>query len=196
MRKTIAAVVALGVVWVGYIAWPPYDLLVLLDAIESRYVDTVTRHVYLDAVRISLTNQVVAAYIRRTGIQIGPLRRNIAAASIADPVVKRLVSAEALTELLAVGWPITVLPDRPPGTNGITRSTIGTIWQIFGNSEYGLGRFEVAGPAALPPRQRFSLTFRLLQWRWRMVGITLPENIQDLLADELVKAVRAPAQKP
>jgi len=196
MRKTIAAVVALGVVWVGYIAWPPYDLLVLLDAIESRDVDTVTRHVYLDAVRISLTNQVVAAYIRRTGIQIGPLRRNIAAASIADPVVKRLVSAEALTELLAVGWPITVLPDRPPGTNGITRSTIGTIWQIFGNSEYGLGRFEVAGPAALPPRQRFSLTFRLLQWRWRMVGITLPENIQDLLADELVKAVRAPAQKP
>jgi len=196
MRKTIAAVVALGVVWVGYIAWPPYDLLVLLDAIESRDVDTVTRHVYLDAVRISLTNQVVAAYIRRTGIQIGPLRRNIAAASIADPVVKRLVSAEALTELLAVGWPITVLPDRPPGTNGITRSTIGTIWQIFGNSEYGLGRFEVAGPAALPPRQRFSLTFRLLQWRWRLVGITLPENIQDLLADELVKAVRAPAQKP
>jgi hypothetical protein len=150
----------------------------------------------LDAVRISLTNQVVAAYIRRTGIQIGPLRRNIAAASIGDPVVKRLVSAEALTELLAVGWPITVLPDRPPGTNGITRSTIGTIWQIFGNSEYGLGRFEVAGPAALPPRQRFSLTFRLLQWRWRLVGITLPENIQDLLADELVKAVRAPAQKP
>jgi hypothetical protein len=107
-----------------------------------------------------------------------------------------LVSTEALTELLAVGWPITVLPDRPPGTNGITRSTIGTIWQIFGNSEYGLGRFEVAGPAALPPRQRFSLTFRLLQWRWRLVGITLPENIQDLLADELVKAVRAPAQKP
>jgi Protein of unknown function (DUF2939) len=156
----------------------------------------VTRHVYFDSVRSSLTNQVVAAYVRRTGIQMGPLRQNIAAAAIADPVVSRLVSPEALTDLLAVGWPITVLSVPPAGTSGITRSTMGTIWQIFGSSEYGLGRFEVAGPAALPPQQRFLLTFRLLQWRWRLVGVILPENIQNLLADELVKALRMPAQKP
>jgi Protein of unknown function (DUF2939) len=167
------------------------------NAIETRDVHTVRRHVSFDAVRISLTNQVVAAYVHRTGMQIGPLRRNIAAAAIADPVVKRLVSPEALTELLAVGWPITVLPDAPPGTIGVTRSTIGTIWQIFGSSEYGLGRYEVAEPSALPPQQRFLLTFRLLQWRWQLVGVVLPENIQNLLTDELVKAaLRAPAQKP
>jgi hypothetical protein len=165
MRKTMEAVLVFGLIWIGYIAWPLYDLLVLLHAIETRDVDTVTRHVYLGSVRISLTNQIVAAYVRRTGIQIGLLRRNIAAAAIADPVVKRLVSPEALTELLAVGWPITVLPDPPPGTIGTTRSPIGTIWQIFGSSEYGLGRYEVAEPSALPPQQRFLLTFRLLQWR-------------------------------
>jgi hypothetical protein len=125
----------LCLIWIGYIAWPLYDLLVLLHAIETRDIDTVTRHVYFDSVRISLTNQVVAAYVRRTGIQMGPLRRNIAAAAIADPVVKRLVSPEALSELLAVGWPITVLSDPPAGTIGITRSTMGTIWQIFGSSE-------------------------------------------------------------
>jgi hypothetical protein len=193
MRKTMAAVLVFGLVWIGYLAWPLYDLLVLLHSIETRDVDTVRRHVSFDAVRISLTNQVVAAYVRRTGIQIGPLRQNIAAAAIADPVVKRLVSAEALTELLAVGWPITVLPDAPPGTIGVTRSTIGTIWQIFENSEYGFGRFEVAGPSALPPQQRFLLTFRLLQWRWQLVGVILPENIENLLADELVKALRMPA---
>jgi Protein of unknown function (DUF2939) len=196
MRKTMVAVVVFGVIWIGYIAWPLYDLLVLVRAIETRDLNTVARHVYFDSVRISLTNQIVDAYVRRTGIQIGPLRRNIAAAAIADPVVKRLVSPEALTELLAVGWPVTVLPDPPPGTIGITRSTIGTIWQIFGHSEYGFGRFEVAGPAALPQQQRFLVTFRLLQWRWRLVSVTLPENIQNLLADELVKALRTPAQKP
>jgi hypothetical protein len=43
----------------------------------------------------------------------------------------------------------------------------------------------VTAPAALPPQQRFGLTFRLLRWRWRLVGVTLPENIQSLLADEL-----------
>jgi hypothetical protein len=196
MRKTMAIGLVLGVLWVGYIAWPLYDLLVVLHAIEIRDVETVTRHVYFDAVRISLTDQVVGAYVRRRGIQIGPLQRNIAAAAIADPVVKRLISPEALTELLAVGWPITVLPDPPPDTIGITRSTMGTIWQIFGNSEYGLGRFEVSGPRTLPPPQRFLLTFRLLQWRWRLVGVNLPENIQNLLADELHKAVQTPAQKP
>jgi hypothetical protein len=192
MRKTIATLVVLGLILIGYTAWPLYDLFVLVRAIETRDVDTVVRHVYFDQVRISLTNQVVAAYVRRTGIQISPLARSMAAAalSIADPVVKKLISPEALSELLAVGWPVAVVPDPPPGTIGITRSTMGTIWQVFANSEYGLGRFEVAAPAALPPQQRFGLTFRLLQWRWRLVAVTLPENIQNLLADELIKATR------
>jgi hypothetical protein len=55
---------------------------------------------------------------------------------------------------------------RPLDARSRGRNTIGTIWQIFGNSEYGLGRFEVAAPAALPQQQRFRLAFRLLQWRW------------------------------
>jgi len=192
MRKTIATLVVLGLILIGYTAWPLYDLFVLVRAIETRDVGTVTRHVYFDRVRISLTDQVVAAYVRRTGIQISPLARSMAAAalSIADPVVKKLISPEALSELLAVGWPVAVVPDPPPGTIGITRSTIGNIWQIFGNSKYGVGRFEVAAPAVLPPQQRFRLTFRLLQWRWRLVAVTRPENIQNLLADELIKATR------
>jgi hypothetical protein len=192
MRKTIATVVVLSLILIGYTAWPLYDLFVLVRAIETRDVGTVTRHVYFNQVRISLTDQVVAAYVRRTGIQISPLARSMAAAalSIADPVVKKLISPEALSELLAVGWPVAVVPDPPAGTIGITRSTMGTIWQVFANSEYGLGRFELAAPAALPPQQRFGLTFRLLQWRWRLVAVTLPENIQNLLADELIKATR------
>jgi hypothetical protein len=95
------------------------------------------------------------------------------ALGITDPVVKKLISPEALSELLVSGWPITVVPDPPPGTIRITWNTIGTIWQIFGNSEDGIGRFKVAAPATLPQQQGFRLAFRLLQWRWRMVGLTL-----------------------
>src|SRR5262249_20060680 len=129
-----------------------------------------------------------------SGIPIGPLTQSVASSvlGIADPVVSKLISPEALSELLSAGWPVTVVPDPPPGTVGVTRSTIGTVRQIFGNSEYGLGRFEVSAPAALPPQQRFVLTFRLLQWRWRLVGVTLPENIQNLLGDELIKRMKAP----
>src|SRR5262249_33766681 len=91
--------------------------------------------VYFDAVRISLTNQIIDAYTRRTGVQISPFARSFASAGlvIADPVVQKLISPEALSQLLTVGWPVTVVPDGPPpGTIGITTNTIGTIWQIFG----------------------------------------------------------------
>ena len=146
--------------------------------------------------RVSLTNQVVAAYVRRTRINISPLAQSMAARAlgIADPIVKKLISPEALSELLRVGWPVTVVSDPAPGTVGVTRSTIGSIWQIFENSEYGLARFEVAAPSPLPQQQRFRLTFRLLQWRWRLVAVTLPENIQNLLGDELAKALGTPVQ--
>src|SRR5262249_19208320 len=107
---------------------------------------------------------------------------------------EKLISPAALSELLGVSWPVTAVPDPPPGPVGITESTIGTIWQIFGNSEYGLARFEVTAPFALPQQQRFRLTFRLLQWRWRLVAITLPENIQNLLGDQLAKTLRTPVQ--
>ena len=194
MRKTIATVVTLVLVWIGYTAWPLYDLWVLVHAMETHDVGTVTRLVYFDAVRVSLTNQVMAAYVRRTRINISPFAQSVAAGAlgIANPIVQKLISPEALSELLGTGWPVTVGSDPPPGTVGITERTIGTIWQIFKNSEYGFARFEVAAPAVLPPQQRFRLTFQLLQWRWRLVAVTLPENIQNLLGDELAKALRTP----
>jgi hypothetical protein len=44
MRKTVATVIILGLVWIGYTAWPIYDLLVLVRAMETRDVHTVTQH--------------------------------------------------------------------------------------------------------------------------------------------------------
>jgi hypothetical protein len=188
--------VILGFAWIGYVAWPIYDLLALVRAMETHELDTVVRYVYFDAVRVSLTKQVVAAYVRRTRIDISPLAQSMAAGAlgIANPIASKLISPEALSDLLGIGWPVTVGSDPPPGTVGITQSTIGTIWQIFKNSEYGFGQFEVAAPSVLPQQQCFHLTFRLLQWRWRLVAITLPENIQNLLGNEVAKALRTPVQ--
>jgi len=47
---------------------------------------------------------------------------------------------------------------------------------------------------ALPRQQRFGLTFRPLQWRWRLADISLPETIQNLLADELIKTMKVPGK--
>jgi|SRR5215470_13566210 len=118
---------------VGYAAWPIYDLLILVRALETRDVDTATRYVYFDAVRVSLTNQVAAAYLRRTRINVTPLAQSMAARAlgIADPIVKKLISPESLFDLLGVGWPVTVVSDRPPGTVGITSSTIGAFGRFL-----------------------------------------------------------------
>ena len=193
MRKTAAALIVIACLWIGYTAWPIYDLYVLVRAIETRDVGTITRHVYFDEVRNSITQQLVSTYVRRTGTQISPLARNMAATAVAvaDPVMSKLISPEGLADLLSAGWPLSIMP-AAPGAVGITRNTLGTMWQVFGDSEYGIGRFEISAPAALPPQHRFYLEFRLLQWQWRLVGVTLPERIQDVLADEIAKTIKRP----
>jgi Protein of unknown function (DUF2939) len=45
MRRTILTVAILGVAWIGYMAWPAYDLFVLLRAVEARDIDTATRRI-------------------------------------------------------------------------------------------------------------------------------------------------------
>jgi hypothetical protein len=198
MRKVIATIAVLGLMWIGYVAWPLYDLYVLARAFETRDVATVVRHVYFDSVRRSLADQIVAAYLRRAGVQLGPLAQGAvgSALGIADPVLSKVMSPEALSEFLSTGWPVAVAPDVPAGTLGISSKTLGNAWQVFAASEYGIGRFYVALPQSLPPPQRLGLAFRLLQWRWQLTGITLPENIQNLLADALIKAMKERERKP
>jgi hypothetical protein len=146
-------------------------------------------------VRRSLADQVVAAYVGRTGIQVSPLVQGMAAFAIADPIVGKVISPEALSQFLTAGWPVTVLPDVPRDAVGISSKSLGNAWQLFAASEYGLGRFNVALPRSLAPRQRFGLEFRLLQWRWRLTALVLPEGIRNVLADELAKLLKPPARR-
>ena len=62
MGKTTATLLVLGLAWIGYVAWPLYDLYVLVQAFEARDVETLKTHVYFDSVRRSLADQIVAAY--------------------------------------------------------------------------------------------------------------------------------------
>ena len=192
MRKTLVALGVIGLVWISYTAWPLYALTVLIRAIDARDLPTAVRHINFDRVRVSLTEQMVTAYFRRSGIKPSAFAQQAVAAgaSVLSPVVNKLVSPEALSELLAVGWPVAVAGNPPPGTIGINAETLGTAWQIFGASHYGLGRFEVSAPRELPSENRFRLTFQLLAWRWQLTGILLPETLQNLLADELIKSTK------
>jgi hypothetical protein len=198
MRKTILTLVVLGLAWLGYVAWPLYDLHVLVRAFETRDVATVTRYVYFDSVRRSLAEQVAAAYVRRSGMHVSPLVQGMAGAAfaIADPIVGKVISPEALSQFLTTGWPVTVVPEVPKDAVGISSKSLGNAWQVFVASEYGLGRFNVSPPQSLSPPRRFGFEFRLLQWRWRLTGLRLPESIQNALADELAKMLKTPVRRP
>jgi len=192
MRKTWIALGVICLLWIGYTVWPLYELTVLVSAIDARDLSTVVRRINFDRVRVSLTEQMVTAYFRRSGTKPSPFAQQAiaAGASVLSPVVNKLVSPEALSEFLAVGWPVAVAGNPPAGSVGINRETLGTAWQIFGASHYGLGRFEVSAPIELPPANRFWLRFQLLAWRWQLTGVLLPEPIQNLLADELIKSTK------
>jgi Protein of unknown function (DUF2939) len=149
MRKTLLALVVVGLLWTGYVTWPLYDLIALVRAIDARDVNTVVHHVNFGRLRTSLTEQIVSAYVQMFGIQASPLAQQavVIGLSIADPVISKLVSPQAVSNLLAAGWPIGVIPEPPPSGNiGISTETLGTAWQIFSASHYGIGRFEVSAP--------------------------------------------------
>jgi hypothetical protein len=67
MRKSVAVFSAIGIIWVGYTAWPLYDVSVLVHAIETRDVDMLPGMYISTPVRKSITSQIVTAYTRRTG---------------------------------------------------------------------------------------------------------------------------------
>jgi hypothetical protein len=49
----------LALAWLGYTAWPLYDIFVLVRAFETRNLETLRQNVYFDSVRRSLSDQII-----------------------------------------------------------------------------------------------------------------------------------------
>jgi Protein of unknown function (DUF2939) len=192
MRKAAVVFILLFVAWLGYVAWPITTLATLARAVEAGDIATAMRHVDLRAVRQSLTDQVVDAYLKLTGKTLSPLLRGAVtgAGSFADPIVGRIAAPEGIVEFLRDGWPSTVLPERPAGVSGLSSAAIGNAWQIFASAEYGIRRFEIEVPPSLPRERRFVLEFRLIQWRWQLTGVRMPQRLTIRLAEELNKLLK------
>jgi hypothetical protein len=141
-----------------------------------------------------VTDQVVDTYLTLSGKTASPLLRGpvtSAADSLAEPIVGRIVSPDALVDLLRTGWPNAALPGRrPPGTTGLSSPDLGNAWQIFMAAEYGIRRFEIELPPSLPRERRFTFEFRLSQWRWQMIGVRMPEHVRVGLAEALKKTLQ------
>jgi hypothetical protein len=202
MRWTLRAFAVVVVLWIAYMAWPFFALYELAAAIQNRDGATVARRINVPAVRVSLSEQIAATYLRLTGreARLGPISRGLAAAaaaSLADPVVAKLISSDSLIELLHSGWPRPVVsePSDAPSAGqgsaaqGLTSVTFGNLWRVFVQSEQGLRSFDIGVPIDSPPGRRLKLQFRLTHWVWKLCGIELPEELRVRLARELIRQI-------
>src|SRR5262245_43886138 len=101
------------------------------------------------------------------------------------------------------GYRVNTVTCRSPVTRGggirpglrlcsVRATVLGTAWQLFKASDYGIVRYEVAVPVSFPREHAFGLQLRLARWHWRITSVNRPEQIRFLLADEIIKSVRPP----
>ena len=192
MKKTIAAIVILFAVWFAWSAWPFLALYDLARAAQTANVAAVERGVDFPALRRSLSGQIIQAYARVTGKKVdgGGLMVGIASA-FADPFVEKMLSPQALTDLLQNGWPREMLAERPEGIEGLDLNTIGTALQLYFAADYGIGEFRVPVPVQFPAARQFGIRLTLTDWTWKLSGLDLPPPLQDRLARELIKQQQA-----
>jgi Protein of unknown function (DUF2939) len=162
MRPTIIIGAILLLLWLACSVWPFFAVYRLASAVQSRDVAVLKELVDFRALRGSLTTQIVRTYLRMTGKlgRSGSMLEQFAVglgASVADPIVTKLVSPEALLDLLQNGRPSGVFSDNVPSIQGLSSEALGNVWRAFTNSELGIARFFITVPVINSPRKASAL---------------------------------------
>ena len=190
MKRVIPTVLVLFALLVGYWAWPFLALRGLAAAVQAGDVKAINEEVDYPRLRRSFTEQIIGAYLRITGRAsqlgaLGPLATAVGA-SIVDPWVSQIVNPENLAQLLRGG---TVSSELGPVSFrfGNLPSTLNLAWDAWLSSEYWFNRFSIWLPPGALQTDQLRLRMQLLQWRWKITGIDLPEKLRDQIAGELAK---------
>jgi hypothetical protein len=187
MRKTVVVSLVLFLVFGAGAVWPFAALYDIAMKAQAGDAAGLRERIDFAAVRRSLTRQIIDAYLRLSGRRVDPSGITTAVAgSVADPILEKLVSPEAMLDLLRNGWPGAALPERPPGLAGIGSASFGNWWALFANSEYGLSGFSVSLPVEKPVAQQFRVYLSLSRQGWKLSGLDLPEDIVTKLTEQLI----------
>jgi hypothetical protein len=190
MKRFIPAFLLLLVLLIGYWAWPFFGLRALAEAVQVGDVRAINEQIDYPRIRRSFTEQIIGAYLRVTGraSQLGALGSLATAvgASIVDPWVSQIVNPENLAQLLRGG---TVSSELGPVSFrfGNLPSTLNLTWDAWLSSEYWFNRFSIWLTPGASQTDQFRLRMQLLQWRWKITGIDLPEKLRNQIAGELAK---------
>jgi hypothetical protein len=188
MRKILAATLVAIALSAGYMAWPYASLIGVVRAAKAGDVAQIKERVNVGALRRSLAYQIFQTYARLTGMRLDSAGLTVGAAtSFIDPMVEKLLTPATLAELMRTGWPKAVLPEGPISVEGLDPETLGNAFQLFLNSDYGIGEVRVTVPVHQPKEKQFRVELALERWVWKLNGLALPVELQERLARELMK---------
>ena len=188
MRKTVATFLVVVALCVGYVAWPFVSLFAVVRAAQAGDVAQIQSRIDVPALRRSLAGQIVATYARLKGIRPDSTGLTVGVVtSFMDPFIDRLMSPVAITELMRSGWPTGVLDERPAGIEGLDLDSLGNVWQLYLNSDYGIGEVRTMVPIRQPREKQYRVQLALSNWTWKLSGLDLPVALQERLAREVMK---------
>lgn len=187
MKKTIVTLLILVAVFVAWSAWPFFGLYDIGRSLQAGDVAQLEREVDFPALRRSFAAQIVQAYGRLTGVQAPSGFTAGVASAFADALVAKLISPEALAELLRGRLPKDVPADRALSMSPLDWNALGSVWRLYALSDYGIGEVRLLLPADAPADKRFRVHLELQDWTWKLAGLDLPAETQDQLARVLIK---------
>ena len=189
MRKTLGVLAILFLLWLGYIVWPFASLFPVVRAVQARDAVALAQRVDYPKLRRSVAVQILQAYAGLSGIKLDTASVAIGlTAAFADPFVEKLLTPAALTELLRSGWAKEALgDDAPVNVQGIASGGLGNVWQLYLNSDYGIGVVRVSLPVGQPKERQFHIELSLSEWTWKLSGLDLPVALKERLARELMR---------
>jgi hypothetical protein len=188
MRWLFRGLLAFVLAWVIFLISPYFALYQIARAVQTHDLATIEERVDLRAVRLSLTRQLVDAYLDATGHprQRGGLVANVGA-SVADPIVAEIVTSEALLDLLGQRGQERMGSASIPELT-LDGDSIRKAWQLFLSAESnGFRMVSFAVPIGVPREEQFRLQLRLNSLTWRLAGILLPESTKQRLVEEIIR---------
>lgn len=194
MKRTVILSFSVLAVCAAFLVSPFVGLSRIAAAVDAHNAGMLSDRVDFGRLRQSLSSQIVATYLQITGraSKLGTLGNRIAVGvgtSLADPIVARLLNPETLVAFLNSANVSSGDLHLPGGTAPLQNGSLGSFWQGFVNSEYGIGNFYISLPTSAPADHQYRLRLQVLQWNWKLTGIDLPQRIRVLLANELKKKI-------
>lgn len=186
MRWAIGTLAVLTLAVIIYLGSAVVAVGSLINAAKAGNGAEVIARTNLDRLRRSLVDQIVDAYLERTGRK-KPLERLLAntyGASIADAMLQKMLTAENLTKLLQTG--VVAGPENSTLVIPALSSINAGVYELLGRVRpVKLTELSIRTSPGSDPSNYSSVSIHFEGDGWKLSGINLPKSVTRQLAATL-----------